>query len=378
MAPVPVEIVVGLAFLGAGFLAWRRRPENRTGLLMVLAGIAWLGRNFARSDAELPTRIGELSMNLFLALVTHLVVVFPYGVIRGRFARALVWSAYTLAIGGYVLSEVVPGTNDALAALAIPLLLAVIFVVVRRWLDATPPARRALEPILWAGPPVLVVAALSVANDYLDIGSSAIDWLKLVFAAIPVAFLVGLLRMQLQRVAVGDLFTELSSDGSPSAVRNSLARFLDDPSLELAFHVGDRYVGADGKAVAPGVDGQAVTTVEDVALVHDPSLLQNPGLVQSAAAGARLALENARMHAELRARITDKPRPLAGLTTRELEVLTLIAEGRTDRGVAQALYVTPKTVEAHVRSIFRKLDLPTDSALENRRVHAVLTYLRAR
>ena len=58
-------------------------------------------------------------------------------------------------------------------------------------------------------------------------------------------------------------------------------------------------------------------------------------------------------------------------------MLTLIAEGRTDRGIAQQLYVTPKTVETHVRSILRKLDLPT-GATENRRVHAVLSFLRAR
>ena len=67
--------------------------------------------------------------------------------------------------------------------------------------------------------------------------------------------------------------------------------------------------------------------------------------------------------------------PLAGLTKREREVLALLAEGRTDRGIAQLLYVTPKTVEAHVRSIFRKLDLPADPT-DNRRVHAVLTFLR--
>ncbi|HKP18817.1 MAG TPA: LuxR C-terminal-related transcriptional regulator [Gaiellaceae bacterium] len=64
------------------------------------------------------------------------------------------------------------------------------------------------------------------------------------------------------------------------------------------------------------------------------------------------------------------------LTPREIEVLALIAEGRTDRGIAKELYVTQKTVEAHVRSIFRKLDLPSDST-QNRRVHAALAFLRA-
>jgi len=58
-------------------------------------------------------------------------------------------------------------------------------------------------------------------------------------------------------------------------------------------------------------------------------------------------------------------------------VLALLAEGKTDRGIAQELFVSPKTVEAHVRSIFRKLELPADST-QNRRVNAVLTFIRAR
>ena len=68
--------------------------------------------------------------------------------------------------------------------------------------------------------------------------------------------------------------------------------------------------------------------------------------------------------------------PLERLSAREREVLALMAEGRTDRGIAETLFVTPKTVEAHVRSILHKLDLPVGSA-ENRRVHAVLAFLRA-
>ena len=68
--------------------------------------------------------------------------------------------------------------------------------------------------------------------------------------------------------------------------------------------------------------------------------------------------------------------PLAELTPREREVLALIAQGKTDRGIADELFVTRKTVEAHIRSILSKLQLPPDAS-ENRRVHAVLAFLRA-
>jgi DNA-binding NarL/FixJ family response regulator len=69
--------------------------------------------------------------------------------------------------------------------------------------------------------------------------------------------------------------------------------------------------------------------------------------------------------------------PLEALSARERDVLSLLAEGRTDRGIADALSLAPKTVETHVRAIFRKLDLPA-SDTENRRILAVLTYLRTR
>jgi DNA-binding NarL/FixJ family response regulator len=68
--------------------------------------------------------------------------------------------------------------------------------------------------------------------------------------------------------------------------------------------------------------------------------------------------------------------PLEELTAREREVLALMAEGLTDRGIGGRLFVTPKTVETHIRHIFLKLGLP-ESPADNKRVHAVLTYLRA-
>jgi serine/threonine-protein kinase PknK len=69
--------------------------------------------------------------------------------------------------------------------------------------------------------------------------------------------------------------------------------------------------------------------------------------------------------------------PLEGLTSREREVLALMAEGRTNAGIARRLWVTEGTVEKHVHSIFVKLRLPeTDD--DHRRVLAVVTFLGAR
>jgi DNA-binding NarL/FixJ family response regulator len=68
--------------------------------------------------------------------------------------------------------------------------------------------------------------------------------------------------------------------------------------------------------------------------------------------------------------------PLAVLSEREREVLGLIAEGLSNRAIAARLYVTERTVEAHVTQIFHKLHLP-ESPDQHRRVLAVLTFLRA-
>ncbi len=69
--------------------------------------------------------------------------------------------------------------------------------------------------------------------------------------------------------------------------------------------------------------------------------------------------------------------PLAALSAREREVLALMAEGRSNAGIAQRLWVTEGTVEKHVRSILSKLDLP-ETGEDHRRVLAVIAFLDAR
>jgi DNA-binding NarL/FixJ family response regulator len=67
--------------------------------------------------------------------------------------------------------------------------------------------------------------------------------------------------------------------------------------------------------------------------------------------------------------------PVADLSPRELEVLTLMAEGRSNVGIAEQLFITVGAVEKHIARIFTKLRLPpTDT--DHRRVLAVLTYLQ--
>jgi DNA-binding NarL/FixJ family response regulator len=70
-----------------------------------------------------------------------------------------------------------------------------------------------------------------------------------------------------------------------------------------------------------------------------------------------------------------QPDPLDQLTPREREILALIAEGRSNQGICRTLWLSPKTVESHIRNIFTKLNIEP-AAHDNRRVLAVLAHLR--
>lgn len=81
------------------------------------------------------------------------------------------------------------------------------------------------------------------------------------------------------------------------------------------------------------------------------------------------------VEALMRRRVRQATSPLRDLTPRELEVLSNMAQGRTNRGIAQALHLSQSSIEKHISTIFTKIGVAQEEAT-HRRVAAVLTYLR--
>ena len=338
-------IVIGAwLFLVAGLVAWSRRPSNRLGPLMTAAGIALLLRQLRYShDAFLFTVffvVGELSY----WVVAHAVFAYPSGRITDRLERALIKVGYTVTFfftiailllydGSRPLRFFDPSPRDSLisvggsgaAAITVQkafvivvwgiLALAAIVLLVRKLVVATPRARRILAPLLLAAITVGLRAVFESVFTFAERPSAILYeylfwWQIAAFIALPLALLAGLLRARLARAGVGDLVLELERT-PPQGIRAALSRALNDPTLEVLFWLPERngFVDAAGRGVElPSGHNRTVTTLEHdgeplAALVHDPSLLEEPKLVEAAGAAARLALENARLHAETRAQL---------------------------------------------------------------------------
>ena len=134
--------------------------------------------------------------------------------------------------------------------------------------------------------------------------------------------------------------------------------------LLLSQYVEDRYLG---ELLAGGAEGVGYLLKDRLAEVD-----RLTEAVERVAAGGSV------LDPEVVARMLGRSReegPLDALTDREREVLGRMAEGRTNRAIAEGLFLSERAVERHVTSIFAKLDLPAGEQ-DHRRVLAVLAYLR--
>ena len=339
-AEIAVALLVGWSFVASGLLAWERRPENPTGLVMVATGFAWFAHELTWATEPLPWTIGQLLEPTYLLGAGYLLTTFPDGRVRTRAQRAIVATAVLIvgplqlgwALLGYgddrpcggcpdnlVQIASAPGLSEAIvhAQQAIGALLAVAMIafLVARWRAASPTLRLAIAPVLATGAAAFALLVPWTLNDAAGepLGERPDLAVQLALAGVPVAFLLGLVRTRLARTAVADLVVQLGGPMAPGMLRDAVARALRDPSLAVAYWLpdGERYVDAGGRTVSlPEGPDRAVTEVQRdgrrvAALIHDPALADQPELVASAGAAAALALENERLQAELRARLEE-------------------------------------------------------------------------
>ena len=346
-----LAVALGWLYVAAGLVAWWKRPQSRTGALMTLFGLTIGFRNFIFDDSSLTFTAGFLLSIFPLAVLAHLFLSYPAGHLAGRLEQWYLAATYALVLalpltallfydpdlyrgetplgcdpsaracpesllridGNARVVELARGTLDNL----VYLLLAVAFIALlaRHLVRATPRTRRMAAPVFAIG---LLLAVDVIGTTALNVRAYTESQLHTVFRAllqfsIPIALLFGVLRARLAHAAVGDLVLELEGK-PPAAVHGALARALGDPTLKVAFWLPERraYVDAAGEPVSlpPESSDHAVTVLESdgeplAALVHDPVLRDEPGLVAAAGAAARLALENERLHAQLRAQLAE-------------------------------------------------------------------------
>ncbi|MDG4859066.1 histidine kinase, partial [Streptomyces sp. T-3] len=388
-ADVARDLAVGWAYAGAGLVAWWRRPANRTGPLMVAEGVTWFLGNLQGTDVPALFAVGAWWEALNMAVLVHLVLTFPDGRAPSATARRLIVFAYGLvAVGGLLrtltydpalagdatyldcrdcgpnpllvrdatgLFEYVDGVYRGLGW-AISMVMVV--AIVRRWRRASVARRRALLPA-WIA---ISITMAFVAWDVLLLalpdrsglggpGEAAVLLASdLAQAAVPLAFLAGLLRMQLQRAEVSGLVIEVGAAPTPARMRAMLARVLGDSTVGLGLWQEEQsaYVDEGGRRLK--TDGPGATRVDSsrgtplAVLRHDPALAEDPELLEAVGASLRLGLENAWLRTEAR-EVTSRIVRAADHERRRLErdlhdgaqtrlVMALMTLRRVAKGVA--------------------------------------------
>jgi signal transduction histidine kinase len=342
-AAAVLELTAGLALLSAGAAAGWRRPDSAFGALLALAGAAWFVPEWNNPDAG-----GSLTFTAALALgaaapplLAHAALAYPGGRLRSRAERAAVASAYFACVGvagllpALLLDPAAQGCGDcpgnlllvsADAGLAADLqrvglrlgaLSSVLLVALAAWrtLCASVAERMLTAPVLAAaGIYLLAVAAqFAYASDRGFIENDVI-WLWAVqgVALVVLALAVGLqwVRSRRTRSALAALVVELERSPARGGLQVALARRLGDPSLEILHSLSDgRLVDTSGRPSEPSPTRELTPLVSGggplAVLAHQPGLIADPAVTEAVVSGARLALDNQRLQAELRAQLED-------------------------------------------------------------------------
>ncbi len=327
----------GVVYLAAGLEAWRRRPSNRTGPIMVIGALSWFVVALANTATPVLVAVGIVLATTPLAVVVWLLHAFPSGRLRSRTSRLTV-------VGGFVVSLVLqapgylfdPGASpggmlsvghrvDLLhagtwlqrgAGMAVMLITA--GVLVDRLRTATSGQRGVLLPLYAYG--ILAVLATPLGpllGPSAGLSVAQVVGLQIVLlAGVPVAFAAAMLRGGFARTAeIQELSAWLaSSAATPELLADALGRTLGDASLQVVYasRDGRALVDGDGVPFDPSALGEHRTLVDIElgsrrigAIVYDATVIDDAELVRGAGQVAALAIDHDRLTAELRASHAD-------------------------------------------------------------------------
>ncbi len=340
-ARAAAELAADWALLTVGLVALARRRGGGFGVLLVAGSFGWFLVEW--NNPGIGYALGfAIGLTLYAAappLIAHAALVYPGSRLSSRLDGLVLAAAYVGAVGVLGLAPALfldpkatvctrcpsnlllvgpsPRLYDGFnrigvhAGLAWSLALAALLLL--RLVRSSPALRRLLLPVLVPATVYLGLVAWVFASS-LDRGTlraSSLSrelWLGQAGALIALAAGVvwGWLRARHTRSAVARLVVEAAASPVPGGLRDKLAGMLRDPSVKVAYRLDDgRLVDGLGRAVV--LDGEVTPLVrggESVALLsHRPGLLDDPDLTNEVAAAARLAFENERLQAELRAQL---------------------------------------------------------------------------
>jgi len=344
--------VVGLSYLVAGTIAWRRRPDNPTGPILVAIACAWYIPEFEAAPVPAVASLAFAARRLVNLLSVYLLLAFPSGRLtlrRDRLTMALVIATAAvqmptrLLMTGHIPAtldhadritvfgcdcanpfgvipapELLDGVERWTAYLSIVLSLVVLGLVILRLVQASGPMRRLLWPVLLGAAVGLLVFAINLLSEllYAQAGTpQALGWaLTLARAAVPIGFMAGLLRMKIGQAAVAGLVVGIQGGRSADALERSIAQALRDPSVRLGYWspAAGTYVDGRGKTLTMPKPGSALSVArvdrDDAplgAILHDAALDHDDALLDAVSAAFALAVDRDRLAASVHAQAAD-------------------------------------------------------------------------
>src|SRR4051794_6125931 len=146
----------GWSAVGTGLYAWRRRPGNRTGALMVLLGFAWFNSTLVDANSDVVRDYAAVTAGLWGSVFLHLGIAFPGGRLTTRLDRAIVYAGYVVFPLAFLPGRAVGGV------LYLALFIVVVARSARTWRAADPFVRLQLTPVFTLA--LLTFALVTIAQ----------------------------------------------------------------------------------------------------------------------------------------------------------------------------------------------------------------------